>query len=87
MQTAFPVESISLNPSNKSFLVALTDGSLTLWHLETLQELYQYKHDGPVHGLTFTEPDDFYFFSADQVLQEQPNTNLLTLGRNVRHHC
>lgn len=68
VQTAFPVESISLNPGNKSFLMALTDGTLTLWQLDTLQELYQYKHGGPVHGLTFTAPDEFYFTSGAQVL-------------------
>ena len=67
-QTAFPIESISLNPSNTSFLVALTDGSMSLWQLDTLQELYQYKHDGPIHGVTFFEPDGFYFLSAGQVL-------------------
>lgn len=67
-QTAFPIESISLNPSNTSFLVALTDGSMSLWQLDTLQELYQYKHEAPIHGVTFTEADDFYFLSAGQVL-------------------
>lgn len=67
VQTAFPIASISLNLSKESFLIALTDGTMTLWQLDTLQELYQYKHVGPVHGLTFTEPDEFYFYSHNQV--------------------
>lgn len=67
VQTASPVQNISLNPSSKSFLIALADGSLSLWHLESLQELYQHKQYAALHGLSFTAPDDFYFVSDGQV--------------------
>ena len=48
--------------------MALADGTISLWQLDTLSELYRYKHDGPVRGLTFTDTDDFHFFSGRQVL-------------------
>ena len=67
-QTAAPLSSITLHPSGKSILMALADGSISLWQLDTLNELYRHKHEGPVRGLTFTDTDDFYFFSGRQVL-------------------
>ena len=67
VQTASPVQSISLNPGSKSFLIALADGSLSLWHLESLQELYQHKQHAAVQSLSFTAPDDFYFVSNGKV--------------------
>ena len=66
-QTAAPLQSITLHPSGQSILMALADGTISLWHLDTLSELYRYKHDGPVKGLTFTDTDDFHFFSGRQV--------------------
>ena len=69
-QTAAPLSSITLHPSGKSILMALADGSISLWQLDTLSELYRYKHEGPVRGLTFTDTDDFYFFSGRQVLSK-----------------
>ena len=66
-QTAAPVSSITLHPSGQSILMALADGNISLWQLGTLSELYRYKHEGPVRGLTFTDTDDFYFFSGRQV--------------------
>ena len=82
-QTAAPVSSITLHPSGKSILMALADGSISLWQLDTLSELYRYKHEGPVRGLTFTDTDDFYFFSGQQVpsalLSTYP-THAFTLG-------
>lgn len=66
-QTASPVQSITLHPSQQSILMALTDGTISLWHLDTLGELYRYKHEGHVEGLSFTDTDDFYFFSGQQV--------------------
>ncbi|KAL3143046.1 hypothetical protein ABBQ38_003321 [Trebouxia sp. C0009 RCD-2024] len=65
--TAAPLQSITLHPSGQSILMALADGTITLWQLDTLSELYRYKHDGPVKGLTFTDTDDFHFFSGRQV--------------------
>ncbi len=47
--------------------MASADGTISLWQLDTLGELYRYKHEGPVEGLTFTATDDFYFFSGPQV--------------------
>ena len=69
-QTAAPLSSITLHPGGKSILMALADGSISLWQLDTLSELYRYKHEGPVRGLTFTDTDDFYFFSGRQVLSK-----------------
>ncbi|KAL0051218.1 hypothetical protein WJX82_003945 [Trebouxia sp. C0006] len=66
-QTASPVQSITLHPSKQSILVAVTDGTISLWQLDTLGELYRYKHEGCVEGLSFTDTDDFYFFSGPQV--------------------
>ncbi|KAA6429678.1 MAG: hypothetical protein FRX49_00112 [Trebouxia sp. A1-2] len=66
-QTASPVQSITLHPSKQSILMAVTDGTISLWQLDTLGELYRYKHEGRVEGLTFTDADDFYFFSGPQV--------------------
>ncbi len=47
--------------------MAVTDGTISLWQLDTLGELYRYKHEGRVEGLSFTDTDDFYFFSGPQV--------------------
>ena len=69
-QTASPVQSITLHPSKQSILMAVTDGTISLWQLDTLGELYRYKHEGCVEGLSFTDTDDFYFFSGPQVWHE-----------------
>ena len=69
-QTASPVQSITLHPSKQSILMAVTDGTISLWQLDTLGELYRYKHEGRVEGLSFTDTDDFYFFSGPQVWHE-----------------
>ena len=66
-QTAAPVQSITLHPSQTSIVMALADGTISLWQLDSLSELYRYKHKGAVEGLTFTATDDFYFFSGQQV--------------------
>lgn len=66
-QTASPVQSITLHPNKQSVLMAVADGTISLWQLDTLGELYRYKHDGPVDGLSFTDTDDFYFHSGPQV--------------------
>ena len=77
-QTASPVRSITLHASKQSILLAVADGSISLWQLDTLGELYRYKHEGPVEGLTFTATDDFYFFSGQQVDNTTLNHILLT---------
>ncbi|DBA99981.1 TPA: hypothetical protein ACH3X1_013852 [Trebouxia sp. C0004] len=66
-QTASPVQCITLHPSKQSILMAVTDGTISLWQLDTLGELYRYKHEGRVEGLSFTDTDDFCFFSGPQV--------------------
>lgn len=65
-QTASPIQSISLHPSQQSLLMAVADGTISLWQLDTLGEVYRYKHEGPVHGLTFTDTDEFFFSSGRQ---------------------
>lgn len=57
--------------------MALADGNISLWQLGTLSELYRYKHEGPVRGLTFTDTDDFYFFSGRQVPSSVSSTSLV----------
>ena len=75
-QTAAPLQSITLHPTGQSILMALADGSISLWQLDTLTEPYRYKHNGPVQGLAFNGTDEFFFFSGNQASQVIGPTDL-----------
>ncbi len=62
-----PISTITLHPSGRAFLVALSDGGLSLYSTQDLAVVYSHSHEGPIKQAEFMSTDDIFLVSGSRV--------------------
>ena len=62
-----PISTITLHPSGRALLVALSDGGLSLYSTQDLAVVYSHSHEGPIKQAEFMNTDDVFLVSGSKV--------------------
>ena len=62
-----PISTITLHPSGRALLVALSDGGLSLYSTQDLAVVYSHSHEGPIKQAEFMSTDDVFLVSGSKV--------------------
>ena len=61
-----PISTITLHPSGRALLVALSDGGLSLYSTQDLAVVYSHSHEGPIKQAEFMNTDDVFLVSGSK---------------------
>ena len=79
-----PISTITLHPSGRALLVALSDGSLSLYSTQDLAVVYSHSHEGPIKQAEFMSTDDIFLVSGSKVRTAGECKQICTMFQSIQ---